>query len=249
MEANSENKKQILVKLEIEPVEELRVEKKLDSVLFLRKVQFLDDKDNEIHSTDDGILFEPTDEAWYSDLLPKKSGRFQAQRKYTFCDLCNKFVRTITEHRRMHLNIRSQQCPYCQKSFVHRSNFLMHLNIHTRERVYKCTVCNSEFNSPQGLNQHLETHMVAKHECPQCGHRFGRKSYLRIHQQRVHEPKIKYKCLVCDKQFPNVEQMDKHMIVHNNQTLFPCEVCRRPYKAKKNLLRHMRMAHPECENT
>ncbi|KFB49937.1 AGAP012110-PA-like protein [Anopheles sinensis] len=215
------------------------------------KEEFDDGKDNKLHCTKDGILIEPTDndEVWYSDPLPKKRGKLQAPRKSTFCALCNKFVRTVAEHWRMHLNIRSQQCPYCPKSFVHRSNFLMHLNIHTRQRIYKCSVCDSEFNSPQGLNQHLETHLVAKHECLQCGNRFSRKSYLRIHRQRVHEPKIKHKCLVCDKQFTNIEHVEKHMIVHNNETLLPCGICRRPYKARKNLLRHMRTAHPECEES
>uniref|UniRef100_A0A182M3C5 C2H2-type domain-containing protein n=1 Tax=Anopheles culicifacies TaxID=139723 RepID=A0A182M3C5_9DIPT len=120
-----------------------------------------------------------------------------------FCTICRKYLSNIAEHRRMHLNIRIQNCPYCQKSFVHRSNLYAHLNIHTQERIYKCEYCDSEFTCIQGLKQHRTIHFEGQYVCTICNRKYNRKFYLRIHVERVHMPKEKHKCLHCDREFLN----------------------------------------------
>uniref|UniRef100_A0AAG5DGX3 C2H2-type domain-containing protein n=1 Tax=Anopheles atroparvus TaxID=41427 RepID=A0AAG5DGX3_ANOAO len=253
IEPQHESKTQLLVKLKIEPLKE---EEEAHSASKQTSYPYDEDMIDGHSSTTDGYLLESIDfeEPYHSDErsiqsdCPTAGGRrkTKACRKYTFCSTCGKYIRNIEEHRRMHLNIRLQHCPYCEKSFVHRSNFYTHLNIHTRKRTYKCTLCSSEFNSPHGLKQHQARHSDTKHECLECGKQFVRMSYLRIHHQRVHEPRIRHTCLICDKQFLDLAHVAKHMEVHNNEDLLECGICRRAYKARKNLLRHMRVAHPEC---
>uniref|UniRef100_A0A182N3R9 Protein krueppel n=1 Tax=Anopheles dirus TaxID=7168 RepID=A0A182N3R9_9DIPT len=165
-------------------------------------------------------------------------------RKRQYCSICCKYLNNMAEHSRMHRNIRVQQCPYCEKTFVHRSNLYAHLNIHTRDRVYQCELCNSDFSCVQGLKQHRSIHFEAQFACGQCDRKFHRKSYLSVHEQRVHMPKQKHKCLVCDRQFLNLALKEQHMKIHENKQLYDCNVCRRAYNMKRNLLRHMRMAHP-----
>ncbi|XP_053659818.1 zinc finger protein 480-like [Anopheles marshallii] len=166
------------------------------------------------------------------------------KKKLSFCAICGKYLHNIAEHRRMHLNIRTQQCPYCDKSFVHRSNLYAHLNIHTQERIYKCEYCDSEFTCIRGLKQHRTIHFEGQYECTICNRKYNRKYYLRIHVQRVHMPKEKHKCLHCDREFVNPKLKEEHMQIHEDGTVHECVVCHRVYNARKNLFRHVRAAHP-----
>ncbi|XP_050079761.1 zinc finger protein 184-like [Anopheles maculipalpis] len=166
------------------------------------------------------------------------------KKKRYHCTLCDKYLHNIDEHRRMHANQRTQQCPYCEKAFVYRSNLYTHLNIHTQERIYRCEQCGSEFSSIQGLKQHRTIHFARQYACTVCKRMYSRKCYLRIHQQRMHMPKEqKHKCLICDREFQNETQMEKHMTIHQDSTLFECNACHRVYNAKRNLARHIRTAH------
>uniref|UniRef100_A0A182P1G1 C2H2-type domain-containing protein n=1 Tax=Anopheles epiroticus TaxID=199890 RepID=A0A182P1G1_9DIPT len=166
------------------------------------------------------------------------------RRKRTFCTICRKYLHNMAEHRRMHLNIRLHQCPYCEKTFVYRANMTAHLNIHTHDRIYKCEQCGSEFTSMQGLKQHRLMHFEAQYACSICNRKYSRKSYLHVHRQRVHMPKQKQSCSLCDRQFQNPTLFEEHMKLHDT-TLHECSVCHRAYKANKNLLRHIRSDHPE----
>lgn len=252
--------------LKIEPVKTLHTKHKEEAcvfdqstVAFKRKDDLIDTKTAisindyvEENSTDEFVIYEESESdesSNFTDTDPKldlerHTLKSQKRRKRTFCTICGKFLNNFAEHKRMHLNIRKQQCPYCGKTFVHRSNLYSHLNIHTKERVYKCQHCDSEFNSVQGLKQHLLTHFEGQYTCTTCNRKYGRKSYLRIHQQRVHMPKQKHKCMICDREFHDLLLKEKHMKIHNNAALHECIVCRRAYNAKRNLLRHIRMAHP-----
>ncbi|XP_049295624.1 zinc finger and SCAN domain-containing protein 31-like [Anopheles funestus] len=165
------------------------------------------------------------------------------RKKRKFCAICGKYLNNIAEHRRMHLNIRVQQCPYCDKTFVHRSNLYAHLNIHTQERIYKCEYCDSEFTCIQGLKQHRTIHFEGQYECTICNRKYNRKFYLRIHEQRVHMPKEKHKCLHCDREFLNPKLKEEHMKIHEDDTMQECNICHRVYSARKNLFRHIRTAH------
>uniref|UniRef100_A0A182SQG8 C2H2-type domain-containing protein n=1 Tax=Anopheles maculatus TaxID=74869 RepID=A0A182SQG8_9DIPT len=217
----------------------------------VRKVN-LNCKENNFHTSVNDNCFEETvtDE---EDSQPGSDavgvGQAKRKKKHFYCTICGKYLHNIDEHRRMHLNIRTQQCPYCEKAFVHRSNLYVHLNIHTQERVYRCEQCESEFSSIQGLKQHRSIHFERQYACTICNRMYSRKCYLRIHMQRVHMPKKqKHKCLVCDREFNNETLMKEHMKVHQDSALFECSECCRVYNAKRNLLRHIRTAHSRSQS-
>uniref|UniRef100_A0A182X061 Protein krueppel n=1 Tax=Anopheles quadriannulatus TaxID=34691 RepID=A0A182X061_ANOQN len=197
-------------------------------------------------ATDDGYIYEVLETESESENAADCSTKPKPQRKRrSFCTICGKYLNNLAEHRRMHLNIRTQQCPYCEKTFVHRTNLITHLNIHTHDRTYKCEYCGSEFTSVQGLKQHRATHFEGQYACTICHRKYSRKCYLRIHHERVHRPKEKHCCLICDRQFLNPTLKEKHMKIHEDGTLHECSLCHRAYNAKRNLLRHIRTAHPE----
>uniref|UniRef100_A0A182UDY1 C2H2-type domain-containing protein n=1 Tax=Anopheles melas TaxID=34690 RepID=A0A182UDY1_9DIPT len=155
-------------------------------------------------AADDGYIYEVLETESESENGANCSTKPKPQRKRrSFCTICGKYLNNLAEHRRMHLNIRTQQCPYCEKTFVHRTNLITHLNIHTHDRTYKCEYCGSEFTSVQGLKQHRATHFEGQYACTICHRKYSRKCYLRIHHERVHRPKEKHCCLICDRQFLN----------------------------------------------
>ncbi|XP_049547410.1 gastrula zinc finger protein XlCGF7.1-like [Anopheles darlingi] len=178
----------------------------------------------------------------------KRSTTNRKERRKRRCTICGIFVINLPEHRRMHLGIRNNQCPYCPWSFVHRANLHAHLNIHTRERVFLCDECGAEFVSSQGLAQHTLIHKDREFECDVCGSRFSRKAYLRLHLENVHKPKLNYKCAVCDRTFVTEAMMQQHMKLHD-AAVFSCGVCNRAYLLRKNLLRHMRLSHPQANDS
>ncbi|XP_050098462.1 zinc finger protein 85-like [Anopheles aquasalis] len=180
----------------------------------------------------------------------KRSTTNRKERRKKRCTICGIFVINLPEHQRMHLGIRNNQCPYCPWSFVHRANLHAHLNIHTRERVFLCSECGAEFVSSQGLAQHTLIHKEREFECNVCGSRFSRKAYLRLHLENVHpvQPKLNYKCAVCDRTFVKEVMMQQHLKLHDT-AVFSCGVCNRAYQLRKNLLRHMRMSHPLANET
>uniref|UniRef100_A0A182YC86 Protein krueppel n=1 Tax=Anopheles stephensi TaxID=30069 RepID=A0A182YC86_ANOST len=212
------------------------------------KGMHLNSKENTFQTPEeDDSCFEATifnENSHYGTDVATNGSKAKRKKKRYYCTICGKHLHNIAEHRRMHLNVRTQQCPYCEKAFVYRSNLHAHLNVHTQERVYRCEKCDSEFSSIQGLKQHRAVHFERQHACTICNRMYSRKFYLTIHVQRVHTPKEqKHKCLICDREFNNETLKVEHMKIHEDSTLHECTECHRVYSAKRNLLRHIRTAH------
>uniref|UniRef100_A0A4W5RSJ2 C2H2-type domain-containing protein n=1 Tax=Hucho hucho TaxID=62062 RepID=A0A4W5RSJ2_9TELE len=81
-------------------------------------------------------------------------------------------------------------CLFCGKAFSFPKQVELHQRMHTGERPFICTQCDMRFAQAGHLKRHQRVHTGEKsYSCPQCeyfGKRFSERSYLRIHQQKMH---------------------------------------------------------------
>ncbi|XP_037827407.1 oocyte zinc finger protein XlCOF15-like [Lucilia sericata] len=110
---------------------------------------------------------------------------------------------------------------------------------------YLCSICNKCFNLENNLKGHLfKCHKMGNlpFECDQCGKKFGKKTILHQHIQRMHA-KRKYKCEFCSKLFATKSEHNFHSMVHTAEKPHVCEFCGKSFRVKTQLGYHITAIH------
>eukprot|EP00897_Mesotaenium_endlicherianum_P005084 jgi/Mesen1/4603/ME000233S03898 len=136
--------------------------------------------------------------------------------------------------------------PGCGRRFSTPGNLRDHLNEHSGERPYACSLegCGMHFPSKQLLCRHMKKHERA-HACPYdgCGKRFAFRERLVVHQ-KIHSDERPLTCPWdgCVKTFKWANSLHGHMRTHTREKPFHCSVggCGRLFGYKVDLTRHMR---------
>lgn len=58
--------------------------------------------------------------------------------------------------------VKKHKCPYCPFSSLRTADVKRHVMIHTGERPYKCSVCESTFKRKEHLHGHMYIHFKNK---------------------------------------------------------------------------------------
>ncbi|CAM5158463.1 unnamed protein product [Eretmochelys imbricata] len=141
-------------------------------------------------------------------------------------------------HHRIHTGKRPHKCLDCGKSFIRRSNLLIHQAIHTGERPHKCLDCGRSFTRRSDLVKHQAVHTGERpHKCLDCGKSFIRRSHL-VRHQAIHKGERPYKCLDCGRSFTRRSDLVIHQAVHTGERPHKCLDCGKSFIRRSDLVKH-----------
>ncbi|GBN39870.1 Histone-lysine N-methyltransferase PRDM9 [Araneus ventricosus] len=114
-----------------------------------------------------------------------------------------------------------------------------YLCIHTDERTFCSTKCNTGFAQKCDLNHdHILEHTEKKpHVCGVCGKGFFYRGNLKRHEM-IHNPENPHTCDVCGKTFNSKGHLRSHNFTHFPNRCFTCDVCGKGFSFKSDLTKH-----------
>ncbi|KAF2897759.1 hypothetical protein ILUMI_08422 [Ignelater luminosus] len=139
------------------------------------------------------------------------------------CEQCGRsYSQTshLWQHMRFHQGIKPFACPHegCEARYTIRPDLKDHIRkVHTRERPFKCAVCNKCFLTGSVYYQH----------------------------RLIHTNDRRYGCDICEKRFFRADALNNHRRIHTDERPYPCEICGREFRQKGDRNKHVRTQHPE----
>lgn len=143
------------------------------------------------------------------------------------------------------------ECPVCSKKTQHLKE---HMRSHTKEKPFKCELCDMEFSSRSNRSRHIKIHLNDRpHVCEICNRAFTIRHKLKTHM-KTHSTETPFKCELCEKSFKHLSQLKLHTtITHQDseqcseilasidtQRNFLCDLCGKSYLRKHVFEGHLR---------
>ncbi|XP_034048887.1 LOW QUALITY PROTEIN: zinc finger protein 532-like [Thalassophryne amazonica] len=200
---------------------------------------------NEIFQDDSSL-------AMHYQQAPETSG----QQTCTICQMLLPNQCSFLSHQRIHQHKSPYICPECGASCrsVHFQSHVTKNCLHYTRRVgYRCIHCSVIFADVATLKSHVQsTHCEIFYKCPICPMAFKSAPGAHSHAYTQHpgvkagEPKVIYKCSMCDTVFTPQSLLythfDQHVINHK-VSVFKCPDCAMYYAQKQLMLDHIKDAN------
>uniref|UniRef100_A0A672HQK6 Zinc finger protein 532 n=1 Tax=Salarias fasciatus TaxID=181472 RepID=A0A672HQK6_SALFA len=175
------------------------------------------------------------------------------------CSICQMLLPnqcSFLSHQRIHQHKSPYICPECGASCrsVHFQSHVTKNCLHYTRRVgYRCPHCSVIFADVATLKSHIQTtHCETFYKCPLCPMAFKSAPGTHSHAHTQHpgmkagEPKVIYKCSMCDTVFTLQSLLythfDQHVVSHKI-SVFKCPDCSTHYAQKQLMLDHIKAIH------
>ncbi|KAM9735873.1 zinc finger protein 532 isoform 2-T5 [Menidia menidia] len=175
------------------------------------------------------------------------------------CSICQMLLPnqcSFASHQRIHQHKSPYICPECGASCrsVHFQSHVTKNCLHYTRRVgYRCIHCSVIFADVAALKSHLQsTHCEIFYKCPLCPMAFKSAPGTHSHAYTQHpgvkpgEPKMIYKCSMCDTVFTLQSLLYTHFdqhVVNHKVSVFKCPDCSTHYAQKQLMLDHIKAIH------
>ncbi|XP_031221766.1 zinc finger protein 532 isoform X2 [Mastomys coucha] len=178
------------------------------------------------------------------------------QKTCTVCQMLLPNQCSYASHQRIHQHKSPYTCPECGAicRSVHFQNHVTKNCLHYTRRVgFRCVHCNVVYSDVAALKSHIQgSHCEVFYKCPICPMAFKSAPSTHSHAYTQHpgvkigEPKIIYKCSMCDTVFTLQTLLYRHFDQHiDNQkvSVFKCPDCSLLYAQKQLMMDHIKSMH------
>lgn len=141
------------------------------------------------------------------------------------------------------------ECQNCNKAYSSKASFSNHLRLRCN-KIRKCSFCDQEI--PDGLT-YRDHYLTCPNRhilyCDYCDYSTKYKSVLSRHISTYHnidETAVEFhECLKCRKTYKSKAALNRHLNLEcNKEPCFFCKKCNYSTKFKHNLARHVKIKHP-----
>ncbi|XP_069026519.1 zinc finger protein 532 [Embiotoca jacksoni] len=196
--------------------------------------------------------------AMHYQQAPESSG----QKTCTICQMLLPNQCSFLSHQRIHQHKSPYICPECGASCrsVHFQSHVTKNCLHYTRRVgYRCIHCTVIFADVATLKSHIQSsHCEIFYKCPLCPMAFKSAPGTHSHASTQHpgvkagEPKMIYKCSMCDTVFTLQSLLYTHFdqhIINYKVSVFKCPDCSMHYAQKQLMLDHIKAIHGTLKTT
>lgn len=142
-------------------------------------------------------------------------------------------------------------CIVCNRAFSRSTLLYRHEKVHMDPEIprYNCDCCERVYLNPLDYEKHIVTHTKKRpFQCNYCDKKFAFKQGLERHEILHDNNSLPYPCQYCELRFPSGARLQRHLSSdHAGTRPFPCGKCSKRFMLSHHLYRHIRTNHMKEE--